>query len=136
MTFFDGDGAGTLVAQRWVLTPPTFPGDHRIRVAGRATRITGVVVNPGRLATPPAPIDLALVQLDPPAAGVPILALFEGDDEAGRELLLVGRGDFGNGRDGVLGTDHRRCAASPTGSTASTSPGCGSGSTRHQAAPR
>jgi Trypsin len=59
---------------------------------------------------PPAPtIDLALVESDPPAAGVPVLALFEGN-EVGTELLLLGRGEFGNGRDGALGADHRlRC---------------------------
>jgi Trypsin len=111
VTLFDGDGAGTLITERWVLTAAhtaaNIPRHHRIRIAGRQAQITGIVVHPGRLATPPAPVDLALVQLDPPATGVPILAPFEGDQEVGRELLLLGRGDFGNGRDGVLGTDHR-----------------------------
>ena len=37
---------------------------------------------------------------------MPVLALFEGD-ELESELLLLGRGEFGNGRDGVLGADHR-----------------------------
>jgi hypothetical protein len=56
---------------------------------------------------PPAPtVDLALVELDPPAAGVPVLALFA-DDELGAELLLLGRGEFGNGLQGILGADHR-----------------------------
>ena len=50
-----------------------------------------------------------LVELDPPAAGVPVLALVAGD-EVGAELLLLGRGELGNGRHGVLGADHRlRC---------------------------
>jgi Trypsin len=83
VTFFDGDGAGTLVAERWVLTAANIPRGHRIRVAGRATQLTRVIVHPGRVATPPAPIDLALVRLDPPATGVPILAPFADDDEAG-----------------------------------------------------
>jgi hypothetical protein len=52
------------------------------------------------VATPPAPtIDLALVELDPSAAGVPVLALSEGE-ELGAKVLLLGRGEFGNGLQG------------------------------------
>jgi hypothetical protein len=51
--------------------------------------------------------DLALVELETAPEGVAPLALHDGPEAAGAELLLLGRGDFGNGRDGVLGVDHR-----------------------------
>jgi hypothetical protein len=56
---------------------------------------------------PPEALDLALVELEAPVCDVAELGLYEDSDEEGREVLLLGRGDFGNGRDGVLGTDHR-----------------------------
>jgi hypothetical protein len=56
---------------------------------------------------PPAPtVDLALVELDPPAAGVPVLALFAGD-ELGAELLLLGAASSATASKGGAGADHR-----------------------------
>jgi Trypsin len=107
VTFFGGDGAGTLIADRWLLTAAhtarNIPPEHRVAVGGRGVRIARVVAHPEGL-------DLALVELGAPVHDVTALALYEDSDEVGREVLLLGRGDFGNGRDGVLGTDHRlRC---------------------------
>jgi Trypsin len=107
MTFFDADGAGTLIADRWLLTAAhtarSIPPGHRVAVGGRGRRIVGVVFHPDG-------IDLALVELSGPVEGVRPLALHERPDEVGAEALLLGRGDFGNGLDGVLGTDGRlRC---------------------------
>jgi hypothetical protein len=107
VTFFGGDGAGTLVSDRWLLTAAhtarNIPPDHRVAVAGRDRRIVGVIPHPGG-------VDLALVELDGPVDGVRPLALHERTDEVGGEALLLGRGDFGNGLDGVLGADQRlRC---------------------------
>jgi hypothetical protein len=106
VTFFRGDGAGTLIAARWILTAAhtaaNLPPDHRVPVAGGERRVARVVRH--------ADADLALVGLDAPVSTVPVVALHEQPDEVGRVALLLGRGDFGNGRDGVLGTDHRlRC---------------------------
>jgi hypothetical protein len=107
VTFFGGDGAATLVAARWLLTAghtaANIPPDHLVRVGGRAARVVRVVAHPDGH-------DLALVELDPGPEGVAPIALHERPDELGAEALLLGRGDFGTGRDGVRGTDGRlRC---------------------------
>jgi hypothetical protein len=104
VTFFGGDGAATLVAENWLLTAAhtaaNIPARHRVPIAGGEVPIVRVVAHPDR-------VDLALVELERAPAGVAPIALYEDDDELGTEVLLLGRGDFGNGRDGVLGADQR-----------------------------
>jgi hypothetical protein len=104
VTFFGGDGAGTLIADRWLLTAAhtarNIPRDHRVAVGGHARRIVDVVLHSDG-------VDLALVALDAPVHDVQPLPLHERHDEVRSEALLLGRGDYGNGLEGVLGTDHR-----------------------------
>ena len=104
VTFFGGDGGATLVAARWLLTAAhtaaNLPRGHLVPIGGEEIRVTRVVSGPA---------DLALVELAEPA-GVPVIALHTEPDEVGQVALLLGRGDYGNGVDGVLGVDHRlRC---------------------------
>jgi hypothetical protein len=47
------------------------------------------------------------VRIEPAVERVEPLRLHERGNELGKRVLLLGRGDFGNGRDGVLGVDHR-----------------------------
>jgi hypothetical protein len=104
VTFFGGDGGATLVAECWLLTAAhtaaNLPPDHLVPIGGDEIRVTRVVAGPA---------DLALVELAEPA-GVPAIALHTERNEVGQVALLLGRGDYGNGVDGVQGVDHRlRC---------------------------
>jgi hypothetical protein len=105
VTFFEGDGAGTLVAPKWILTAAhtaaNIPPDHRFPVAGALASVAGIVVQPTD------GVDLALVELRGAVADVAPIALYTDHDEQGREVVLLGRGDFGTGRDGVQGQDQR-----------------------------
>jgi hypothetical protein len=105
VTFFEGDGAGTLVARKWILTAAhtaaNIPPDHRFPVGRGTARVVRVVEHPGE------GVDLALVELEQSVAGVQPIALYTDHDEEGREVVLLGRGDFGTGRDGVQGQDQR-----------------------------
>jgi hypothetical protein len=78
-----------------------------VPVGGRDRRIDRVVPYPEPATAPGEPHDLALVRLAEPALGVPCLPIYAGDTEAGREVLLLGRGDFGDGLVGSKGADRR-----------------------------
>lgn len=111
VTFFGGDGAGTLIAPAWALTAghtaANIPAGHSVPVGGRRHRIDRVVLFPEPATAPGEPHDIALVRLAEPAEGVPCLPLHEGGDETGREVVLLGRGDFGDGLAGSRGADGR-----------------------------
>jgi trypsin len=105
VTFFEGDGAGTLVAPKWILTAAhtaaNIPPDHRLPVGGSTARVARVVGHLGE------GVDLALVELQEAVASVAPIALYAEAGEQGQEVVLLGRGDFGTGREGVQGQDQR-----------------------------
>jgi hypothetical protein len=111
VTFFDGDGAGTLIAPTWILTAAhtanNIPSPHSISVAGHRYGIVRVVTYQEHERDVSGSVDLALVELDVAVRGVDPFGLYNDGDEQGQEILLLGRGDYGNGVDGVQGVDHR-----------------------------
>ena len=105
ITFFGGDGAGTLVAERWILTAAhtaaNIPPHHRFALGGRTVGVARVVEHPAE------GVDLALVELDRAVEDISPVGLYDAAGEVGQQVILLGRGDYGTGRDGVLGQDQR-----------------------------
>src|SRR4029453_17547570 len=90
VSFFGGDGGGTLIAERWGLTAAhtaaNIPPAHRFAIGGDDARVARVVTHPGGA-------DLALVELESAAAVGP-LSLYHGPGEAGPVALAAGRAGF------------------------------------------
>jgi Ser/Thr protein kinase RdoA (MazF antagonist) len=113
ITFFDGDGAGSLVAPTWILTAAhtarNIPSAHEVVIAGERYQVARVVLHPESRDGEAffTSVDLTLVELARPVHGVTPFGLYTDQDEVGQEVLLLGRGDYGNGLVGVQGVDHR-----------------------------
>lgn len=111
VTFFQGDGAGTLITPSWILTAAhtarNIPDRHTIPIADFNYTIEQVVLHPNFVGNEPGDVDdIALVKLNSPV-DVTTFDLYEGESELGQEVLLFGRGDYGNGQVGTIGTDKK-----------------------------
>ncbi|MGF1480708.1 MAG: trypsin-like serine protease [Cyanophyceae cyanobacterium] len=112
ITFFNGDGAGTLIAPLWILTAAhtarNIPDNHTIAIADYKYTIEQVVLHPDFVGEQPGDVDdIALVKLSLPVDEVSTYDLYTGETELGKEVLLFGRGDYGNGQRGTIGTDKK-----------------------------
>lgn len=123
-SFFNGKACASLIAPRWLLTAAHIgehitPGRTSVPLAGTRYQIARVVLHPSfdpawaaehedegedALAAHPV-VDLALVELSNPVSGVEPFALYVDADELGREVLLLGSGDYGDGLRGSRGFD-------------------------------
>jgi Trypsin len=122
-SFFRGPGAASLIAPTWLLTAAHvarhIPADHRLPVELREKpyAVARVILHPAWREswegeeededTIGDTVDLALVELETPVEDVRPFALYRRSDETGKEVILLGAGQYGNGLEGARGSDRQ-----------------------------
>lgn len=110
------NGMGTLIAPDWVLTAAHAVGaiqtsvdagrTHYVFLKGRPYRVAAVFVHAGYGDTSSAVAnDIALLRLEQPVRNPAPACLYEGNDELGKVVVLVGAGVQGDGTTGPNSTD-------------------------------
>ncbi len=109
------NGMGMLIHSEWILTAAHVAGElstssHSISVGQQLYSVKQIVIHPDwkdarRIKN--IKHDIALIQLESPVITVLPLSLYSKNDEVGQTVTFVGRGDYGNGLEGVLGADNR-----------------------------
>ncbi|NMH58971.1 S1 family peptidase [Alteromonas ponticola] len=108
------EGTGTLIADDWIVTAAHVanylsPGG-KVEFKNTSYKIEKVVCHP-RWQDKKYPFDIALIKLFTPIKSATIAKLYFADDEAGQTATFLGRGDTGNGIQGITGADgHMRLA--------------------------
>lgn len=110
------DGGCTLVAPTWAVTAAhvaaSIGQDGQVQFGSRRYRVKRTVIHPegrARVGVPPE-VDLALIEFAESVDGIVPIPIYEGHDELGKVLFIVGNGDYGNPRDGIHRSDGRRRA--------------------------
>ncbi len=107
-------GMGTLISDDWVLTAShvaniLVKGD-KVFANGKVLTIKKIIQHP-RWKERNYPFDIALIQLSAKPTSLKSVKLYRGFEEQNKIVTIIGRGDFGNGRVGVVGADQIKRAA-------------------------
>ena len=108
------DGAGVLVAPKWVLTAAHVADQGSgtplsVLLGTEAYRVIGTHVHPDWRGE--GTHDIALLELAEPVRGVAPAELYRGRDEVGLDVIFVGPGDVGLGSTGPVGSAENLHAA-------------------------
>jgi len=107
-------GTGTYIGERWIVTAAHVA--HYMKVglkvgAGRTfLKVEKIIVHQG-WKQGQSPNDIALVKLNSEPKELQAVALYQASDEVNREFTFVGRGQFGNGKVGIIHSDQQQRAA-------------------------
>ena len=108
------EGTGALLAKDWVVTAAHVANylliDGRVRFQDSNYQVKNIIKHP-QWKDQQFPYDIALVQLQSPVLNAKPVTLYEKQDELNKTLMFIGRGDFGNGKSGVVGADDNLRAA-------------------------
>lgn len=114
-----GGCAGTLIDSNWILTAAhcVKGREHTlfsVRHIDREYRVEKIVVHPEHNIETSEQFDIALIQLMEPIKKGKPAHLYQLNDEKGKSVVFVGRGTFGNGRDGLIQDDGKQRGATNT----------------------
>lgn len=102
------DVAGTLITHEWILcaahVAEYIKKDQKLIRNEDSLIVEKVVIHPGWLENG-RPEDIALVKLKTPVSNGTPIELYRNRDETGKEVIVVGNGDYGTGLSGPAGND-------------------------------
>jgi hypothetical protein len=108
----------TLIAPRWAVTAahtvegnPPFIG-YYVMFGNRRYEVEKIITHPARISgTTDSSADMALLKLKEPVNGIAPALLYERTDEAGKNIVIIGNGQTGNGLTGATQNDGKRRGA-------------------------
>ncbi|WP_414829663.1 S1 family peptidase [Alteromonas sp. H39] len=102
------EGTGSLIANNWIVTAAHvakyLKKDGKVVFKDSLYKIAQIVIHP-LWEDKRFPYDIALVRLSTPVEGATIAKLYTSNKETGRIATFVGRGDSGDGRNGISAAD-------------------------------
>ena len=105
------EGEATFIHASWLLTAAHVVGDlaegHEVSVGGESGVVAEVIPHPNWLPDTGEGPDIALVRLEDPIPGESPVPIYRTRNEVGRDIVLLGLGDYGTGLTGPQDNDGR-----------------------------